>query len=389
MKSFAIVVIGYKRVEGISRLIKSLEKADYDNRNDITLIFSIDNSGDSEVEDYAKSVEWKHGEKIIRTFDKRQGLKKHILSCGEYTTKYDILTVLEDDIVVSDSFYHYAYSAAIKYEEDDHIAGISLYNFQKNWLKWSLRFEPEKKEFDNYFMQIAQSWGQVWTLRKWNLFMEWYKDNKTFLKSETIPSVLNNWPESSWLKYHTRYCIETDRYFVYPYYALSTNCGDAGEHSKRGSSNYQVELQSNKYNYIFADFFEEDSVTYDAYMNRIGLNKYLGIDDANDVKIDFYGTNRLLGYRYLLSTAKLDYQIIKSYELSFRPIEYSIIHNIEGKGIYLYDTFIKEKNRLDIDQSFELLSYEMRSNSLPTIWEYAIKLLIKELKSRIMRGNKE
>ena len=389
MKSFAIVVIGYKRVEGISRLIKSLEKADYDNRNDITLIFSIDNSGDSEVEDYAKSVEWKHGEKIIRTFDKRQGLKKHILSCGEYTTKYDILTVLEDDIVVSDSFYHYAYSAAIKYEEDDHIAGISLYNFQKNWLKWSLRFEPEKKEFDNYFMQIAQSWGQVWTLRKWNLFMEWYKDNKTFLKSETIPSVLNNWPESSWLKYHTRYCIETDRYFVYPYYALSTNCGDAGEHSKRGSSNYQVELQSNKYNYIFADFFEEDSVKYDAYMNRIGLNKYLGIDDANDVKIDFYGTNRLLGYRYLLSTAKLDYQIIKSYELSFRPIEYSIIHNIEGKGIYLYDTFIKEKNRLDIDQSFELLSYEMRSNSLPTIWEYAIKLLIKELKSRIMRGNKE
>lgn len=387
MKSFAIVVICYKRLDGISRLIKSLEQADYDNRKDITLIFSIDNSGSSVVEDYAKTIEWNHGEKVIRTFDERQGLKKHILSCGEFTQEYDILTVLEDDIVVSDSFYHYAYNAAIKYENDDNIAGISLYNFQKNWLKWPLRFEPEKRNYDNYFMQIAQSWGQVWTTRKWDLFMAWYKNNKIFTKSDGIPEALNNWPESSWLKYHTRYCIENNRYFVYPYYALSTNCGDAGEHSKRGSSNYQVELQSSKHKFNFSDFSQDDSIKYDAYMNRQNLDKYLDIDKDDCVKVDFYGTNKLQGYRYVLSTEKLNYKILKSYALSFRPIEYSVIHNIEGHGIYLYDTNVKEYNSLDIDQFFELFSYEIRSNSIPTFLKYAFKLVINELKIRITRGN--
>ena len=39
--------------------------------------------------------------------------------------------------------YHYAYNAANYYKNDNNIAGISLYSFQKNWLKWLLRFEPQ------------------------------------------------------------------------------------------------------------------------------------------------------------------------------------------------------------------------------------------------------
>ena len=42
MKSFAIVLVCYKRLSGIQRLLKSLEVVDYSGRNDITLIFSID-----------------------------------------------------------------------------------------------------------------------------------------------------------------------------------------------------------------------------------------------------------------------------------------------------------------------------------------------------------
>ena len=79
MKSAAIVLVCYNRLGGLKRLLSSLEKVDYDGRNDISLIFSIDNSGTSTVEDFAKSYEWNHGEKVIRTFPQRQGLKKHIL----------------------------------------------------------------------------------------------------------------------------------------------------------------------------------------------------------------------------------------------------------------------------------------------------------------------
>ena len=74
-RSFAIGIVCYNRLPGMIRLIKSLEKVDYDNREDIELIFSIDNSGSSLVEDYAKNYNWKYGKKIVRTFKKRQGLK--------------------------------------------------------------------------------------------------------------------------------------------------------------------------------------------------------------------------------------------------------------------------------------------------------------------------
>ena len=161
MKSFAIVVIGYNRLPGLKRLVESLEKVDYNGRSDINLIFSIDNSGKKDVEEYAKQYHWPHGKKHIRVFPERQGLKKHILSCGDFTEKYDIVAILEDDLYVSDSFYNYAYQAVEYYFEDDNVAGISLYGFQKNWLDWVLRFEPQKNEFDTYFLKIAQSWGQV------------------------------------------------------------------------------------------------------------------------------------------------------------------------------------------------------------------------------------
>ena len=51
--SFAIVIVCYKRIDGIRQLLKSLEVADYNNCNDITLIFSIDNSGEDTVIDFA------------------------------------------------------------------------------------------------------------------------------------------------------------------------------------------------------------------------------------------------------------------------------------------------------------------------------------------------
>lgn len=130
-KSFAIVIVCYNRIDGIKRLTQSLERVDFDGRYDIDLIFSIDNSGTNIVEEFASTYDWKYGKKIIRTFEQRQGLKKHILSCGDYTNEYDILVVLEDDIFVSDSMYYYAYNAAEYYWNDSNIAGISLYSFQK------------------------------------------------------------------------------------------------------------------------------------------------------------------------------------------------------------------------------------------------------------------
>jgi len=380
MKSFAIVIIGYNRLPGLKRLVESLEKVDFDNRHDIHLIFSIDNSGKKEVENYANDYNWPFGEKHVRTFPERQGLKKHILSCGDFTQKYDIVALLEDDLFVSDSFYHYAYQAADFYFDDDNIAGISLYGFQKNWLNWVLRFEPQKSDYDSYFLKVAQSWGQVWTNRKWSQFKEWYNAHSDFTKSDTIPEYLNTWPESSWLKYHDRYCIETNKYFVYPYVSISTNFSDSGEHSSQTSTDHQVELMYGKKEYKFPDF-SSSSIQYDEYMNRIGLGQYLEIPE-DELCVDFWGTKPKSQYkRYLLSLESKDYQVIKEFALSLRPIELSVMLGIQGKGIFLYDTNQTSKAK-KYDGEYQRYLYSIRSRESGKIFPFAIKLRIKDVWTR-------
>lgn len=384
MKSFAVVLVCYNRIAGLKRLLDSLNRVDFNGRNDITLIFSIDNCGRDTVECFAKNYKWKYGKKIIRTFSERQGLKKHILQCGDYTEQYDIVAVLEDDIVVSDSMYAYAYAASEFYWNDDRIAGISLYNFQKNWLKWAFRFEPMKTDYDTYFIKLAQSWGQIWIRHKWIAFKNWYESNSVFKKSLDIPQYLNDWPESSWLKFHDRYCIEEDKYFVYPYYALSSNSSDVGEHSNLQSNDYQVEMQFGKQQYNFQTF-NDKAVVYDEYFNREGLAEYLNVP-SKDLCLDMYGTRKIKeNSKYVLTAVKYPgIRPVKSFRLSTRPIETAIIYAVEGEGIYLYRTseIINYKGHKD---DFDLCIYEIRTHDWKMMLRTSIKLGYMTICAKIKR----
>ena len=373
MKTFAIVVVCYNRLPGVKRLIKSVEKINFAGRKDITLIFSIDNSGTKTVEKFATEYNWEYGEKIVRTFPERQGLKKHILQCGDYTSKYDVVVILEDDLMVSDSMYNYAIQAAEKYWYDDNIAGISLYSFQKNWLKWLLRFEPQKTIYDAYFLKVAMSWGQVWIKPKWEKFKNWLELNPEFCKSDRIPSALNDWPESSWLKFHDLFCIDTNRYFVYPYVSLSTNCSDPGEHAKYTVTDHQVELMYGKNEYNLPDF-NDDSVIYDEFMEREKLGKYLGIQDV-DLTVDIWGNKPKQYYkRYVLTPEDLPYKVIDSFSLSLRPVELSIITSLEGKDIKLYDTEQHEARSKHNNTDFIRYKYSIRSNDYRTLLLFSMRL---------------
>ena len=381
MKSFAIVLVCYNRLQGVKRLLNSLESVDYDNRDDIHLVFSIDYSGTNEIRAFAESYIWSYGEKHIRAFDSRQGLKNHILLCGDYTEQYDVVAILEDDLFVSDSFYRYAFSAASFYENDDNIAGISLYSFQKNWLDWPLRFEPQRYgENDTFFMKVAQSWGQVWTRTKWLPFKKWIENNRDFaIDNKDVPSYLLTWPDSSWLKYHDKYLIKTNKYFVYPYTSFSTNFSDAGEHSRFITADHQVELLYGKCEFHFPRF-EEDSIRYDQYMEREGLEKWLGVEKGS-VCVDFWGTKPATNQRYLLSLEAKPYKIVKSYQISLRPIELSVIRDIPGKGIYLYDT-TKRMKKLRVKGKFNRYNYSVRTRESHKILWFALRLRAYDLSLR-------
>ncbi|OUZ14861.1 glycosyltransferase [Enterococcus cecorum] len=381
MKSFAIVLVCYNRLPGVERLLKQLEAANYNGRKDITLIFSIDNSGTDIVEKFAEDYTWLHGNKIVRTFPERQGLKKHILQCGDYTDQFDIVTVFEDDIFVSDSFYNYAYQAAEYYWNDDNIAGISLYGFQKNWINWLYRFEPQRSVYDSYFLKIAQSWGQVWTKDKWSKFKAWYEKHTEFSHSDSLPQNLFTWPESSWLKYHDRYCMETNRYFVYPYVSLSTNYSDPGEHATYAITDHQVELQYGKTTFCFPKF-DDKAVVYDEFMEREHLGRFVGIDDQ-DLCVSLWGTKQNCLYKkYILTSKVLPYRIVSEFSLSLRPIELSVIKSVEGKGIYLYDTTCKTNVRAR-DINDQLRIYSIRSHDVLQLFPFIARFWIKEVWKRI------
>ncbi len=337
-KKIGIVAIGYNRPKSLRRLLHFLNRAHYC-RTDITLIISLDYYEDDCVRTLAEAFAWEHGEKILRFYETNLGLREHVLRCGNYVNAYDLdaVIVFEDDIVPAWDFFQYAERAIEAFAEDAQVAGIALYSHRLN-PNAGKPFEPARSRFDNFFMQFACSWGQVWTRTQWNAFYAWYLERKeTAFDAAEVPAVVCSWPASSWLKHHIRYCAEKKLYFVYPYTALATNFNEAGTHVLRTVNDYQIPiLEGEKKEYCFGGVAE--AVKYDAFFERIGMGELLGVEEAQ-LCVDLYAEQPEHGRRrYWLTTAREDYRILGQWGNSFRVTEENIRYGIPGNAINLYDT---------------------------------------------------
>lgn len=366
MDNYAIIVVGYNRAKETERLLHSINNADYEG-DKVTLIISIDNSGNDKVYEMANNFHWMHGEKVIRKMPVRMGLRKHILSCGDYLNEYDAVAILEDDLVVAPDFYRYMKQAVSFYKDNDNIAGISLYSHLWNVCA-SYPFQPEEKGPDAYFMQYAQSWGQVWMKCQWHKFKEWYEKNDAdFSYAEGVPAFVCRW-RNSWLKYHIRYLVETDKYFVYPYRSLTTCFAEEGEHALYKTTTFQVPLFNGKKERYAFPMLEEANVCYDSYFERILTDDVAGID-KDDICVDLYGNKSdkiHMKYRYLLTIKKLPMKIVKSYALDLRPWELNVIWGLEGEDIFLYDS--EEPLKVKTKQNKQQLK----------VWHYYARAFVKK-----------
>lgn len=380
MYNIAIVTIAYNRIDSLQRLLQSLLEADY-NKSKVDLIISIDKSDTDKVEKYADSFYWPNGDKFVRKHKENLGLRKHILSQGAAFEKYDALVILEDDIIVSPAFYNYVCQTVNKYFNNDSIAGISLYSFPLNCYT-NDPFEPMKNEFDVYFMNIAQSWGQVWMKKQWMEFFTWYKNNMEFTPSTEIPPTLFRWSKS-WLKYHDRYCIEKNKYFVYPYHALSTNCGDAGTHSNQNYNVFQAPMQTSIVYPLNLPDEENDAIRYDGFFQNKDLYKSLGLTEK-ECCLDLQGYRAVIpNKRFLLTTKILPYQILKSFAISFHPIEENVFRKVEGDGIRLYDINQTEGFQ-KVQSSFVTYSYRIAS-MMQIMKRYGLIKLMKDIIKRFTK----
>lgn len=335
MSQTAIVSLVYNRKQSLRRQLASLEQASYPEAVD--LVISIDKSDTDEVENFADCYEWPFGQKRVIRHDRRMGTRKHVMSLAQLFETYDVLIVLEDDITVAPSFYLYAKACVNRYQDDMRIAGISLYSFNINYQN-ELPFTPLKSPWDVFFINCAQSWGQVWMKQQWMDFHQWYDKHSENFHIDSLPPCLNMWPDKSWLKYHTRYCIEEDKYFVYPYFALSTNNAEPGVNQKEADSLFQSNMMWGVKDTFSLPSLDECEVRYDGFFNPKFLADYLHIV-SSELTVDLYGNTPLQYSRnYLLSTRALPFKVLRQFSLELHPMEMNIIQQREGNGIWLYDT---------------------------------------------------
>jgi len=152
----AIVILAYNRPNPLKRLLSSLTRASYPPDHPIDLVFSIDRREEGihpEVASIAEGYRWPYGKKNLVCHDKRLGLVGNFYFSGDLSVEYGSLILLEDDLLVSPMFYWFASQALQNYQDDDRIAGISLYSLWFNGYT-QFPFVPIIDESDVFFLQV-------------------------------------------------------------------------------------------------------------------------------------------------------------------------------------------------------------------------------------------
>lgn len=341
----AIVVIAYNRVEPLKRLLKSLSKAAYPSAN-ITLHISIDASDIPAVAAFAESFEWKHGTKIVDVKKERCGLLQHVLECGDLTEKYGEIVVLEDDLIVSPGFYHFAQEANAFYQQDEQIAGVSLFTYpveENNFYP----FDPIQDDSDVHFIQVASSWGQSWSKEQWSKFKNWLAENPRG-KTDLLPNYIQAWGDNSWKRLYISYMIDNNRYFVFPNTSYSSNFEEEGTHSSN-TGLFQVNMHLAARTCVFKAFAISNAV-YDVYFELLpscvkqlcpSLNNY-------DFEVDLYGEKPLNRDCEFALTTRRSKKAERSFDTRMKPLIQNVLHEIEGEGLVLSrkkELFPSAKNR--------------------------------------------
>ena len=389
----AVIAVGYNRPESLKRLLKSISMASYP-FDDITLVISID-GGDlsSECCEAADSFVWEHGEKVVRHFKERQGLKKHVIQCGDLSEQYGAVIVLEDDIFVSPSFYLYTYAAVNHYADCEWAAGVSLYSHMWNGYA-DMPFMPYNNGFDVYLGQFSISWGQCWTWHQWKRFRNWYDVNEGKLPSTTsqMPESILHWGDHSWGMYYVYFVVAHDLYYIMPYRALSTNFSEAGQHTGKANSVHQVPLLNGiKKDYSFPDF--SGAVKYDIFCERMfDSGTSIGGIDGREICTDFYGLKKeAMGKGYILTDRKLNLSVVRSFGMTMRPVEANAVYDIAGSDIFLYRadnphmSLIHTRHMTPARRSYELFAYTARELVTEGVKRFHPKGYIKKAVKKLLR----
>ena len=79
----------------------------------------------------------------------------------------------------------------------------------------------------------------------------------------------------------------------------------------------------------------------------------------NKVSINYYGCKNDVNTKYLITTKKLHYKIIKSWSLSLIPYELNIYNDLFGEDLFMYDLNQEDKKNMKKSaNNLSVLKYE-------------------------------
>ena len=379
--NIALVVVGYNRLREIQRLLESLQNAHYDTDNG-PLVISIDASGCEDLYSFVRAFEWTHGNKYVNIQEKRLGLKEHIFQCGDLTEFFKGVVILEDDLYVSPYYYHFVETALAYYQNDESVAGISLYSPSSNSIA-QLPFIALQNGASVYAYQDVATWGELFNHRMWSGFRSWLNNWDQDFSKIDMPEVIKTWSKA-WSKFYYAYMISTGKFFVFPHVSLTTNFNDTlGEHGSGGNPWTQSSLLMGQTEYLYSP--SNKLVRYDVYSQNVFLYDCLGCK-KEELTLDLYGMQNqsLFLKKYLLTTSVLPYKIVKSFSLTMRPIELNVINDIEGKGIFLYDTSVKLNVKSDYSP-YQFITYMLQGFKPKLVYIYAKTFVLNYYKRKFRR----
>ena len=251
--SLKIRVLTFDRFQSLSRLLTSLNEANYDGDASVAFEIAIDlpaNMSNEEVVEknqkvlqVAQAFQWRHGSSEVIMQTSHKGL------VGQWTTGWqpaasnlEVLLVLEDDTAVSPHFYLWTKKMIQTYYLDPEQYDPRMFGFALQ-LQHTILGETLKERYGSrkvhdlvpsesmlFRYQLVGTWGGVFFPQHWREFVTWLREKQFQPASGTsnlpvpfkpcVPSVLSNewWANKTskvWSQWFIRFAYEQGWYNVY------------------------------------------------------------------------------------------------------------------------------------------------------------------------------
>mgnify|MGYP003293488600 CR=1 FL=1 len=78
----------------------------------------------------------------------------------------------------------------------------------------------------------------------------------------------------------------------------------------------------------------------------------------SELCVDVYGEkNNRENKRYWLTRKRVDFHIVRSFSMKYKPIELNVFYSEDGDDLFLYDTSVHERNEFFLQNDMNSLIY--------------------------------